>query len=71
MIVAAGAGNGQAQESARNDIDSIVTLIGACHLNRAVVVIPRSETEKSRSREESCADPSESSKSPAICDLTN
>ena len=46
MIVAAGARNRETQEPAGDRIHAVVPLIGARNLIRAIVVIPRAETEE-------------------------
>jgi len=46
VVVAAGAADGEAEETSAHGIDAVVTLVGARDLDGAVVVVPRSEAEK-------------------------
>ena len=51
MIVAAGAGDGQAEEAASHHVDAVVPLVGAGHFDGAVVVIPGAEAEEAGRRQ--------------------
>ena len=51
MIVAARAGHRQAEEAAGHHVHAIVPLVGAGHFDRAVVVIPGTESEEAGGRQ--------------------
>src|SRR5262249_59919108 len=50
MIVTARAPDRQPEETARKDVDPVVTFVGARHFDSAVVVVPTTQTEETGRR---------------------